>query len=251
MYKNLMLSSFAGKFELTSGLDSLEHCLNPGHFLDCKKDISYQYNSMGYRDAEWPEDITNTIWCLGDSFTVGLGQPFNEIWPQALQTALAERTINVSMNGASNDWIARQAEFILKNFKPKAILIHWSYFHRREHPDTSKTDEDRIMHYDENDCDDLTNFEKNLTKVLDADVNSCTIHSFVPRANGTDYLKYYKHSRSWEPNLEDISQYTLLEKTNSKFFTTIEQTDRARDFLHYGIDTAKKISDSYISLLNS
>ena len=61
------------QFQLTSGMDSEKSCLDPKHFYSYPYSVSYQFNSRGFRDNEWPADIHNSIWCFGDSFTVGLG----------------------------------------------------------------------------------------------------------------------------------------------------------------------------------
>jgi hypothetical protein len=38
------------------------------------------------------------------------------------------------MDGASNNWIARQAQMIINEVAPQHMIIHWSYAHRREAP---------------------------------------------------------------------------------------------------------------------
>jgi hypothetical protein len=118
-----------------SGLDCIEDCLDKKHFKSYPHDITYNYNSRGFRDLEWPSTIAklkNSIWCVGDSFTVGVGSPFLHIWPCILQQTLDTRTINVSMDGASNMWIARKAVKILQDIAPAVMVIHWSYINRRE-----------------------------------------------------------------------------------------------------------------------
>lgn len=116
-------------------MDSIEHCFDVRHFQNYPFDIEYRYNSRGFRDSEWPDDLTDTIWCMGDSFTVGVGQPFAHIWPQVLSKHSHKRTINFSMDGASNNWIARRTLDIIRMVDPKNIVIMWSYVERRERPD--------------------------------------------------------------------------------------------------------------------
>jgi hypothetical protein len=131
-----------------SGIDSLEHCQNQQHFLNYPYPIMYQYNSRGYRDFEWPQTISelkNAIWCVGDSFTVGVGQPFEHTWPQVLAQTTGKRTINVSMDGASNDWIARKVQRIADVIDPIAIVVLWSYTHRGELDQNSLDDEQRRL----------------------------------------------------------------------------------------------------------
>ena len=121
-----------------SGIDSLEYCLNKEHFCNYPHKVDYVYNSRGFRDAEWPEsqeELKNAIWCIGDSFTVGIGSPYNFTWPQMLSIATGRRCINVSMDGASNDWISRRAQQIIKEVAPTHMVVLWSYINRREFSD--------------------------------------------------------------------------------------------------------------------
>jgi hypothetical protein len=132
-----------------NGLDSPGDCLNRQHFDNYAIPISYVYNSRGFRDLEWPisnHELQQAIWCVGDSFTVGIGQPIEHIWPTVLSKRTQQRTINVSMDGASNEWILRRCMSIAKYIMPKTMIVMWSYLHRREHPDTSMTDEERRLH---------------------------------------------------------------------------------------------------------
>jgi hypothetical protein len=129
-----------------SGMDSIELCLDKKHFLSYPHKVHYSYNSRGFRDEEWPDSIDelkNAVWCVGDSFTVGVGQPFGHTWPQVLSQRLGRRTINVSMDGASNEWIARKVQRIVEIVNPKNIAIMWSYTHRRELDNAQLDDEQR------------------------------------------------------------------------------------------------------------
>jgi hypothetical protein len=120
---------------LTNVIDSPERCLNKKHYASYPWDIAYNYNTRGFRDLEWPDslkELKNSVWCVGDSFTVGIGSPFAHTWPQVLQQATQQRVINVSMTGASNNWISRKACGILNEIQPALMVIHWSYDHRRE-----------------------------------------------------------------------------------------------------------------------
>lgn len=118
-----------------SGMDSLADCLDKKHFKSYPYPIEYRYNSRGYRDQEWPTKLTelqDAVWCIGDSFTVGIGSPLEHTWPYILQQKTKCRVINISMDGASNEWILRKASTLLKTINPKNIVIHWSYIERRE-----------------------------------------------------------------------------------------------------------------------
>jgi len=132
---DFILPSRQNQTWLESGLDSLTECLDKKYFELYPYPIEYQYNSRGFRDAEWPnkvDELKNSIWCIGDSFTVGLGCPITHTWPYLLQQQTRQRTINVSMDGASNLWIARKTIQLIKEIDPKIVVLHWSYSHRRE-----------------------------------------------------------------------------------------------------------------------
>lgn len=145
---DLVLTTRANQQYLHTGLDSPEHCLDVKHFALYPHDVQYDFNSRGFRDEEWPqnlEDLQRAIWCIGDSFTVGVGQPYDHIWPQILSARTGRRTINVAMDGASNAWISRRARQIQQEIRPANMVIMWSYWHRRESTDATLSDEKRRL----------------------------------------------------------------------------------------------------------
>lgn len=132
MLDHVRIPALANVTAMFSGLDQRSKCLDISHFDKFAYSVSYSYNSRGFRDVEWPSDLTNAIWCVGDSFTTGLGSPWEHTWPQRLQQKVYTKTINVSMDGASNNWIARRVCDIYSELQPHTIVIMWSYLHRRE-----------------------------------------------------------------------------------------------------------------------
>jgi hypothetical protein len=143
---DLVFKSLANQKWQYSGMDSIEHCNDQTHFKTYPHEISYIYNSRGFRDAEWPltmSDLQKAIWCIGDSFTVGVGQPFEHIWPTVLSQRTKRRTINIGMDGASNDWIYRRALDIMRCIAPTDMVVMWSYTHRRESTQSNLSDHQR------------------------------------------------------------------------------------------------------------
>jgi hypothetical protein len=246
MIDSLVLQKSVGLVDTYSGLDCPQHAKDKEHFHRYKKFIIYIFNSLGYRDNEWPTDLSNQIWGIGDSFTLGLGQPIEETWPKLVETKLEQRVINVSMNGASNDWIARRACYIINNFDPKAILIQWSYLHRREHPNSQLCDEDRRLQYvakeiiDPNkDANDIANFFENLNSIKLIKKNTTVIHSFIP--------KFFDTS-----NVDQIIEFDKrLEESQELFFKPPPQIDFSRDGHHYDINTATSYADLYVKYFKS
>jgi hypothetical protein len=145
---DLILPSRANQRWKCSGIDSLDECRDREHFQNYPYPIEYVYNSRGFRDTEWPtslKELQEAVWCFGDSFTVGIGQPLEHIWPNVLAQRINKRTINVSMDGASNSWICRRALDIVNTISPKTIVIMWSYLSRQESPNVLLDDEFRRL----------------------------------------------------------------------------------------------------------
>lgn len=134
---DFILPSYQNKIYVELGMDDYKFCIDKKHFISYPYNIRYKFNDRGYRDLDWPEDIDQlkrAIWCIGDSFTLGLGSPLEHTWPYLLQKETNRRIINVSLNGASNNWISRKTLDILNIICPDTVVIHWSYTHRREKP---------------------------------------------------------------------------------------------------------------------
>ena len=272
-----------------SGLDSPEECRDKKWFKQYPYHVEYQYNSRGFRDQEWPdsvEQLKNSIWCIGDSFTVGMGSPLTHTWHWLLQQQTGRRVINISMNGASNNWIARKTVDILQIVQPKCIIIHWSYFNRRELSDTTLTDEDRRLPYliDELELEhSLNNFQSCVDQVSRYKNHSKIIHSIIPKGNLVAHDKEVQQIwTSWagvdwpqqvSECLEDIPDFIVKEiKTlhsnwnliadyfyvnnrlknimhNATYLGCIEQLDFARDGHHYDILTSQMFIDQIIDNL--
>jgi len=245
----------------TSGSDSEAHCLDKDFFSNYlySEKISYVYNSRGFRDTEWPDSIDElkeSIWCFGDSFTVGLGSPIEHTWPYILQKESKRRCINVSMDGASNEWIARKVNEVVKEINPDRIIIMWSYCHRDESPDESLPDNERRMwfkYYDDDKSKFLNqfNFNNDLHKFTQARNKLTTkvaIESIIPLAFTID-----KTLPQLDPRLSWHADFNSLNNKLLEFIHPVEQVDFARDKHHFDILTStkfvKKLLDIYPHLL--
>ena len=211
----------------TSGIDCLQMCLNKEHFRNYPKEITYQYNSRGFRDSEWPDDLSDVTWCIGDSFTAGTGQPYEEIWPKLLEKKTGKRCINLGEDGCSNDTMALRAQEICKLYRPKLIVVMWSYLARRRK-------ENRNIHYNEfSHLDDIINFLKNYNIVNKLSVN--TIHSAIPGI-------FYGHESLFKK---------FLSKNYINDIIFYDQIDYARDYHHFDIKTSKGVCDLIEKKINN
>jgi hypothetical protein len=254
-----------------SGVDTLKECKDPTHFKQYPWPVEYCYNSRGFRDAEWPESIEelkDAVWVVGDSVTVGIGAPLAHTWPFVLSQRTGRRVINVSMEGASNDWISRRAQQIIDQISPRAVVMIWSYLHRTESNNQELSDIARRCHYSSVDpWDHLKNFEQCVDRLKNKNIHWCIVPQHFNYEFG-DSVKMYQDigdpswpsaPRCWDEfdQLPDHVQKELkkdlswdLFKLTLEFQTialrlgppvvdNIQVIDRARDGHHFDIKTAQ------------
>jgi hypothetical protein len=257
-----------------SGIDSIEHCFDKNHFKQYPHSITYNYNSRGFRDQKWPdsiEELKNSIWCIGDSFTVGLGSPIEHTWSWLLQQQTGCRVINVSMDGASNMWIARRTNLIQKQISPVNIIIMWSYIHRRENKDFNLDDEQRRIHtIASSDVEDIDNLKSCIDLVKNNNVTQLSIPNYLPMLHPqeiwttvrgmdwpliapgsinemlllpkfvqTELKDYFKLWNKLQQSLELLDKFRDLDNDIIK----VKQLDRARDGHHFDIVTSQWVVD--------
>ena len=225
---NLYLKGFSNQYREYSGLDTLDECWDKEHFLNYPYKVEYQYNSRGFRGPEWPSNLEDICWCVGDSFTAGLGVPYHHTWHQVLSSKLKINTINVSMDGASNSWITRKTIDLLK-IKPKNIIIQWSYIHRRESTDNTLLDEIRRIYAINTTIEQDTQHMIDCVNAVESvKENTNIIHTFIPGCfpNG------------------NIDEEIIKMNINIVLF---HQIDRARDGHHYGVKTADLLTNNIVN----
>lgn len=276
---DLVIESRINQHWQYSGMDSPEHCYLPDHFKNYPHEISYSYNSRGFRDGEWPNDITRlqeSIWCIGDSFTAGLGSPHSHTWPYQLGQTTSKAVVNVSLDGASNQWMARRANDIAREIAPRHIVIMWSFMHRRE-SEQPGSDENRRQIGDEDGdwSQDIENFQ---TCIYSVNQLPCKItHVLIPNAYPSakklwqdmrlpdwpeiwpghpDAIpqnilqKLQAHSKTWQWLLRNHACATAMQSIIQEHdIIEVERLDLARDGHHFDIITAQWVADQVTARL--
>ena len=282
---DFVLHSRANQTWSYSGIDDPDRCMDKKHFESYPHDITYQYNSRGFRDSEWPnnvEELRSAIWCVGDSFTVGLGSPLEHTWPWILQQNTQRRIINVSMDGASNDWIARHVNLIKKQIDPKNIIVMWSYVHRREYKNQNLTGEQRRIHSAKTDnLEDLLNLKSCQAMINTSNTIQLAIPEYAPHIphifnlqsvwkniRGVDWPARHpttphellalpefvqtelKESFQIWTDLQQLLEQQLLLSELEKNLVRVNRLDLARDGHHFDIITARWVADRIMLRLN-
>ena len=229
---DLVLPSRANQTWPYSGFDSPENAVDLAAFENYAHPVQYKFNSRGFRDQEWPADLQGVIWCVGDSFTLGMGAPETHTWPHCLSQLTGRRCINVSMDGASNDWIRRRALQIWHELEPDWICVQWSFLHRRENPDTDLTDEDRrIWNVFATVDEDRDNFIDAVT-ALEQTCGHSVIHSTIPLFS----------------NNAIVRELTLQQLVRN-FVPYFDRLDYSRDGFHYDHDTAQWVAERMAQII--
>ena len=261
----LFLPSLAGAVSEYSGLDTLERCLDQHHFASYPHSVLYRYNSRGFRDGEWPDQFDRVIWCVGDSFTHGLGVPQLHAWPAVLQRRTGRRCINVSMDGASNNWIARTALAILEEFPTADVVLHWSFLHRRELDLEQALQKKFDFFYNSVRDPTWPNCEFNQFDQLPQHIQLelTHMHGWTTDIYSNDRVTQHVHSSTVQ-DIENTMQcidalpqhvihsaipnWTPPDVAINGVIVT-DQIDFARDGFHYDIDTSELLVDKIMSAL--
>lgn len=208
------------------GLDSQAHCFNRRRF-DQHPPVHYQFNQVGFRTHSVDKFKYNAILVLGDSFTLGLGNHTQDRYTDLIEKQLSHQVLNFSLNGASNDWIARKLQQLLQLFQPRAIVIHYTFSHRRERPQPNWHDDERT------ECEPLYSVEDNYQNWF---ANFQTIQSL---AGDTRLVHSFIHN--WHTQPIDYAEL------GTNIIPPITQLDFARDGFHYGprahLELANKITN--------
>lgn len=232
MLSDLQVNSKINAVLTFTGTDTADTCPDPTWFQTYPHHIQYQYNSRGFRDAEWPADLKNAIWCIGDSATAGIGSPIEHTWPRLLSQATNTPTINISMDGASNDCLSRLSAQVLTEIQPVAIVHQWSFIHRRE--TASGDNEQRRVHYSRaTDQEDIANLIAAITRTERLATTTKLVHSFVPEFAGNSETA--------------VVALKALNLPNIVYF--FDKLDFGRDLLHYGPKTSETYVRHYLKLL--
>lgn len=198
------------------------------------QDIMYEFNEFGYRDVKWNDYlINNSIWCLGDSQTVGMGTHRDQIWSSRLRELTNISTINAGIAGASNDTISRILISGANLYKPKAICCLLTAPNRRE-----------II----NDSESYTLFPKSLKNFKD--VSSTLFEQYLNSIDAkSDSINRDKNILLME-NFCKSKNIPLIMVDFSLHVPTLCKTDLAFDNLHIGSSLHNSIAEYFKNNLN-
>ncbi len=228
--EHINIPYYAGLQADVLGMDHRKFCANTRVF-DRHPAVTYEFNEIGFRTHLVNYIKSDAILVLGDSFTLGVGVNASHRYTDMLEQQLSHQVLNFSLNGASNDWIARTLPKLLKLFCPRAIIIHYTFSHRRELPRPDWLDDERTEcepFYSS--AENFDNWMTNFNLICDAAGDTKLIHSFIP---------------NWHDQEIDYSQL------GNNVIPPLPMLDYARDSFHYGANTHRALAAAITTLLDS
>jgi len=120
-----------------------------GHPIYGEKDITYRFNSLGYRCPEFDVEAETRIVAIGCSCVLGEALPqealFHEIFAERLRAESKRKVVlwNLGKCGASNDYISRLLYLAVPRLDPDIVLINFTGVARREYLSV----QDRLISY--------------------------------------------------------------------------------------------------------
>jgi hypothetical protein len=223
---NIIIPRYANLTCSELGHDSPQHV---GNKFCNYTPVQYHFNANGFRTHDFSEIDSDCILVFGDSFTLGLGTNIENRFTDVMQQQLGLKVFNISLNGASNDWIARRVVDMLNFVQPRAVVIHYTFSHRREHADTTWFDDERTLCEPQyTDLENFYNWQKNFNLIVNTVGHIPLIHSFIP---------------TWHTTLIDYLDIP------GKVLPPVALLDTARDGFHYGIKTHQRLAHKLTNLL--
>jgi len=236
----------------TDVFDKLER--NGGHPVYGEKDISYRFNSHGYRCDEFDIDAAEIrVVSLGCSLVHGLGLPekhlFHELFCDKIRSQTGATLVNWNLGvpGASNDYITRMLYHVVPILKPHILLINFTELSRRDFftisadwlrykPIANKkywpddlVQREAFQHLNQlsNPADDRRNFF----------VNCKAVEAYL---QNTIWLASYALTEYWQ-----IASKWFDPKHQVGGFRPDHELDIARDFMHPGPKSHQSLCTAY------
>jgi len=117
--------------------DSEENYYARGNTEFSVESVGYEFNSFGYRGPEFVHEPDEAgVLFLGDSFTFGVGMPWEHLWISEVTRRLQQRwgvairPYNLAWSATGTDYTAMMIHQTVEVLRPIAVFILWSYVDR-------------------------------------------------------------------------------------------------------------------------
>lgn len=220
------------------GKDSLSEAKDKDYFLNYTTPISYEFNSHGFREEEFP-NFKNKNVVIGSSFSNGIGQPKDERWPCYLEKLIGERIYIVASDGASNFWMTKVLDYIV-SCQPKSIFAMFGF----NFYDTSFKDDKVFYEWPRRQVAKLEHSQRSFLK----DQFDYALKKF--KQYDSKKIPVLCSANPYFDDLYKCDEYYNELITYDRFFNhDFEKLkkigDLARDGVHFGSQTSQEIAENF------
>jgi hypothetical protein len=217
-----------------------------GHPIYGENDVIYRFNSLGYRCPEFDVEADIRIVTVGCSFVLGhaLPQPalFHELFAERLRRESAKKVVvwNLGMCGASNDYISRLLYLAMPRLDPQIVLINFTHGARREYLSV----QGRLINYNptyqpvDGVTREIFNHLAALSSPFDDQLN------FFKNYKAMEFLlagRRWLFSHITPQDFEPVAAHLDL----SRYAGPLPAVDRARDGVHPGPESHRRLAERY------
>lgn len=219
--------------------DSEAHYKSRPHPVLGPKDITYRFNSQGYRCGEFELDEsgrTLSVVSIGASEVIGTGLAEENTFPHVVAKLLEshlKRPVfnwNLGLGGTSADYISRTLASALPVLKPDIVLLIFPFAGRREHINV----QGRIFLYNNVHADN-----KIQNRFLDPEDFNQTKANMMLSSDYNDQMNFYKNYQFCESLCEKHMTSWLFSSYKSDFFDQIHNLINVEHFVTPGLGDLK------------
>jgi hypothetical protein len=217
-----------------------------GHPVYGEHDITYSFNSLGYRSVEFHVRADIRILAVGCSYVLGVGLPQQDLFHELFAARLGHATtksiaaFNLSAPGASNDYISRMLQLAVPLLDPTLVLVNFTHKTRREYASIEGELLTYVPRY-RPESPVVRNIYKHLaalTSPSDDDLNLFRNYKAIEALLTTRAWMFSSiHSTEFEGIEEHVAR--------AHYVGSMPQADRARDGCHPGPKSHQKLADAY------
>jgi hypothetical protein len=206
-------------------------------------DISYQFNSQGFRTYDLPSLIGQKVdIALGCSLTLGIGLPVEVIWPTLIEKESKFPMLNLGQGGGSSDTVARILTNVCSLYDIQTVYILWPDASRFEiYNNDSNLKADPLVSFMHAQVADIKhmghmNTEMSIQRFYK---NQSIVHTLAKLYNFKVSEHFYAIGREFQKllniSLSHLGLYHLADE------------DRARDGIHPGPKQHQLIARNFIN----
>ena len=187
------------------------------------KKFTYKFNSHGFRGDEF--DSGPGAMFLGCSHTFGVGLPIETTWSHLISHALELKNYNLGIGSSSNDTAFRLAQYWIPKINPKVVVF-------------ASTERTRFeLHTINNEIQNLNVWQ-----------NPEETAGFWQHWVGNDIncdMSYLKNQLA----IKQLCQENNIKYFHVEILKSVHEIDKARDLMHYGVKTHKRIANGILRKL--